>query len=233
MNLEEKRAALAKVQENIAAACDSTGRPSRSVRLIAVSKTKPWSDIEEFLSLGQVDFGENYVQESTSKIELSTKHHGKICWHFIGKLQSNKAKLVVNNFDFLHTLDSVSLATRLNRLCEESKKNLSCLIEVNISREQSKAGIDPDHLEKFLTEISTLSSISVNGLMCIPQAGKSETESRKTFASLRELMERQNSAGIYPRKLHELSMGMSHDYINAIKEGATMIRLGTVLFGER
>ena len=230
-----KKDLLAEVEAEIALACAETGRKISEVKLIAVSKTKSWEEIADFLTLGQVDFGENYVQEATAKIAEAhawrSLHHrtAEPRWHFIGTLQSNKAKFIPGNFTLFHALDSESVARRLDRSAAVRALVQECLVEVNLDGESTKGGVAPADLPKFLTTISSLPNLTVTGLMCIPAAGNS----RGKFAQLRELMAAANKQGCYPSPLKELSMGMSADFADAIREGATMVRVGTRLFGER
>lgn len=222
-----KGALLQKLRAEIHAACTEAGRKPSEVTLIAVSKTKPWQDVSEFLALGQKDFGENYVQEALAKIEAVGAGPR---WHFIGSLQSNKAKFIPRAFHLFHALDSFSLAQKINRAAEEKCVVQDCLVEVNVDDEASKGGFASATLVKELEQFSSLSHLRVRGLMCIPAA---EKPSRAPFARLRELQETLNRAGAYPHPLTELSMGMSNDFREAILEGATFVRVGTRLFGER
>jgi pyridoxal phosphate enzyme (YggS family) len=217
---------LEKTRAEIREACQASGRRPEEVKLIAVSKTKSAGEIRALAGLGVRDFGENYVQEALPKLEALNEL--ALGWHFIGGLQSNKAKFIPGRFEWLHTLHSFSLAEKLHRAVGEGAP-LNCLVEVNIDEEGTKAGLRPEALPGFLESVSLLPSLQVQGLMCIPS-----TESpRAAFARLRELREQANRAGAYPQTLTELSMGMSGDFGLAIREGATMVRIGTALFGER
>lgn len=228
-----KKDLLAAVHHEIQSACKQSGRKMDDVTLIAVSKNKPWQDVADFLHLGQLDFGENYVQEAIAKVEevsaWSAKHGPEAKWHFIGSLQSNKAKFLPKRFDLFHALDSLSLAQKLNRACADRATVMNCLVEVNVDDEQSKGGVQPAELNPLLEELANFSSLKVLGLMCIPAVSKS----RAPFARLRELLEAANKSGAYSSPLKELSMGMSADFQEAILEGATFVRVGTRLFGER
>lgn len=230
-----KRESLQKIQDQIRDACQKAGRTESSVKLVAVGKTKPWQDIVELAELGVSHFGENYVQEAQEKIETISKQNPKVFsqiqWHFIGSLQSNKAKFIPGSFTLLHSLDSESLAQKLHKASEQKKLKQSCLVEVNLDNEPTKGGIASSYLPNFLEKISTLTHIEVKGLMCIPEPKSGST--RKAFSELRVLLEKINASGSYPSKLTELSMGMSQDFSDAILEGATYIRVGTALFGER
>ena len=234
----EKRERLERVRAEIASACAAAGRSVDSVRLIAVSKTKPWEDVRDFALLGQVDFGENYVQEALAKIQsLDTwaafdLKAPAVNWHFIGALQSNKAKLAAGEFSLFHALDSLSLAEKLGRAASAKGLVQDCLVEVNVDGESSKAGIAPAELPSFLESLNAVAGVRVRGLMCIPDPALSRSP-RAPFALLRAQMEAVNASGAYREKLTELSMGMSADFADAILEGATYVRVGTSLFGAR
>lgn len=229
LSIQEKTSRLAKVQTRISEACIASARSLDSVKLIAVSKTKPLEDINDFYSLKQRDFGENYVQEALTKIDAS--QYPDIRWHFIGSLQSNKAKFVPGRFHLFHSLNSEKLAIELNRQCEKMNFIQNCLLEINIDAEESKHGIAPKELHNFLQTFAMFAHLKVSGLMCLP--APREVPSREPFAKLRTLLETANKSGCYAHALTELSMGMSDDFECAILEGATYIRVGTFLFGER
>lgn len=188
-------------------------------QLIAVSKTVPPERIEEAVAAGQWLFGESKVQEAKAKIPVVS---GRARWHMVGHLQSNKARDAVALFDLIHSVDSVSLATELNKWAERMGKTQAILLEVNVSGEASKFGFKPEDVEAALEQINALPRVEVRGLMTIPPAGK---DARPFFRQLRQLRDRLGLA--------ELSMGMSHDYEVAVEEGATMVRIGTAIFGER
>ena len=232
--MPNKQERLHAVQDQMAQACARAGRHPGSITLVAVSKTKHWKDVCDFIELGIRDFGENYIQEAMPKIEaVKQQYLGKnlnISWHFIGLLQSNKAKLIPGNFSVLQTLASESVAKKLDAAGFPSP--FPCYVQVNISAEKTKSGIAPEELEKFLTMLNGYKNISVLGLMCIPEPMPGES-SRPAFAALRELREKANTLGWYRQKIPHLSMGMSHDFQEAIVEGSTVIRVGTSLFGER
>ncbi|MGZ3672634.1 MAG: YggS family pyridoxal phosphate-dependent enzyme [Bdellovibrionota bacterium] len=214
MNHQER---LDSVRERIRKACAQSGRTEESVTLIAVSKTKPWEDIAAFAKLGVKDFGENYVQEALAKQE---KLPG-LRWHLIGTLQSNKAKFIPGHFTLFHALDSLSLAQKLDRAAATAEVVQDCLVEVNVDLETTKGGISEGLLSQTLDELRELKNLSIKGLMCIPAPGTG----RRPFAKLRELRDTHG--------LGLLSMGMSADFEDAILEGATHVRVGTTLFGER
>jgi pyridoxal phosphate enzyme (YggS family) len=218
------------VRERIREACGQAGRQPQDIRLVAVSKTKPAEEIASFADLGVQDFGENYAQEALPKIaELRGR---PIRWHFIGSLQTNKAKLIPGNFTLFHALDSDSLARKLDGTARKADLTQAVLVEVNIEREATKSGITAAELPRFLESLIGLPNLEVQGLMCIPKAD-ADRDPRRPFAQLRELLLEVNRLGAYRAPLRELSMGMSADYPAAILEGATIVRVGTALFGER
>ncbi len=229
----DKKARLSAVRQKISAACKQAGRKENEITLIAVSKTKPWEDLAAFTALGVKDFGENYVQEAQEK-QNRAKASGltQIRWHLIGTLQSNKAKFIPGNFTLFHALDSPSLATKLDKAAASVGVVQDCLLEVNVDLETSKGGIADAHLTQILTQLSSLKNFRLKGLMGIP-APNPARGARAPFAKLRELRDQVNAQGAYREKLTELSMGMSGDFEAAILEGATFVRVGTILFGAR
>ena len=218
------------VEEKVKEACRRAGRSRDEVTLIAVSMTKPMSMIEELLPLGVVDFGENKVQELTAKEEALPSH---IRWHMIGHLQRNKVKYIVDKAFLIHSVDSLRLAEAISQ--EAGKKNVTAniLIEVNVAGEDSKFGVRPEETAALAEAISKLPNISVKGLMTIAPFVENAEENREVFRNLRKL-----SVDIEEKKFNNvimavLSMGMTGDYEVAIEEGATMVRVGTGIFGER
>ena len=221
---------LEKVEKNICAACERAGRSRDEVTLIAVSKTKPVSMIEELLPEGVRDFGENKVQELCDKYEQLPKD---IRWHMIGHLQRNKVKQVVDKACLIHSVDSLRLAQTISE--EGTKKGItvSVLIEVNVAGEESKFGVAPQEAEGLIREIAALPSIAVKGLMTIAPYVENPEDNRKYFASLRKLCVDIKNKNIDNVSMNILSMGMTGDYEVAIEEGATMVRVGTGIFGQR
>lgn len=218
------------VEKKVQEACKRAGRNREEVTLIAVSKTKPVSMIEELLSHGVVDFGENKVQELTAKYEVLPKD---LNWHLIGHLQRNKVKYIIDKACLIHSVDSIRLAETISQ--EAVKKNVtaSILVEVNVAEEESKFGVTSEETEKLVEEISKLPNIEVKGLMTIAPFVENSEENRLVFRNLRNL-----SVDIAAKKFNNvtmnvLSMGMTGDYEVAIEEGATMVRVGTGIFGER
>ncbi len=200
------------------------------VRIVAVTKGQPVEAILAAQSAGLLDVGENRVQEAIGKMD-SVGESG-VCWHMIGHLQTNKAKQVPGNFGLVHSVDSLRLAEALQKAVDRSGEVevLDVLLQVNVAREPQKAGCEPDVVDEIASVVSELSALRLRGLMTMAPFVDDERTQRKVFAALRALRENLASSGI---DAPELSMGMSHDYKSAIAEGATMLRLGTVLFGER
>ncbi|NUM88660.1 MAG: YggS family pyridoxal phosphate-dependent enzyme [Bdellovibrionales bacterium] len=232
---EELLANLTSVRARLGEAATRAGRSPGEICLLAVGKTMPWKDIATLLRAGQRDFGENYVQEALPKILAVERGRDPAApeprWHFVGHLQSNKAKLIPGKFAIFHSLHSAALAERLEKACAESDTTLHCLVEVNVDGEASKSGVAPDEAAFLLEGCSRLRRIRITGLMCIPAADPRNP--RRPFAALRNLRDALNRQGVYPEKLTELSMGMTADYEAAIAEGSTVVRIGTALFGAR
>ena len=219
---------LAGIQQRIHAACDRAGRDASSVLLLAVSKTCPPEAISEAVKDGQVFFGENKVQEAKAKIPLCP---GKARWHFIGHLQSNKARDAVELFEMIQGVDSLDLAREISKRCEQAAKEMPILLEVNVAGESSKFGYKPERLLAELKELSALPRLLVQGLMTVPPYVTEPEKVRPHFQRLRELkLQCEQTPGF---ALPHLSMGMSGDFEVAIEEGATIVRVGTALFGPR
>ena len=226
-------AGLATVKERIAAAAGAAGRAPSSVLLVAVSKKMPASDIGAALGAGQRDFGENYAQELRDKRALlsagSLVTGARPAWHFIGPLQTNKVKYVAGQVALIHSVDSLALLDELER----RGKDEACLIQVNLAGESQKRGVAVAALPALLDHVATLSHVRCAGLMTIPPLETTPAANRPLFAALRALRD-QHAAVARPRvELVHLSMGMSHDFEVAIAEGATIVRVGTAIFGER
>jgi PLP dependent protein len=218
---------LRAVQERIGRACARAGRDAASVALVAVSKLQPAEAVREALLAGQRAFGENYAQELREKA-LAMPLGSEVEWHFLGALQTNKAKLVVGRAALVHTCDRLSLAQELHKRAAAQGLVQRVLVEVNLAREPQKGGIAPDELPAFVDAVAGLAALRCEGLMCIPPADR---DARPFFRALREL--RIELARRSRQPLAELSMGMSADYEAAIEEGATIVRVGTAIFGER
>ncbi|MFQ3580647.1 MAG: YggS family pyridoxal phosphate-dependent enzyme [Chloracidobacterium sp.] len=220
---------IAAIRERIAAAARRAGRNPDAVTLIAVSKTKPVAAIQAAAAAGIQDIGENRVQEALTKLPHSPPD---LRWHLIGHLQSNKAKLAAEHFYLIHTVDSLALAQRLNRLAQERGRPQAVLLQVRLGDEATKSGLSPTDLPSAYAAARGLPHIRIQGLMTIPPFCPDPTDARPYFRQLRLL--RDALLTDFPGdQLPELSMGMSHDFEVAIEEGATYIRVGTAIFGER
>jgi pyridoxal phosphate enzyme (YggS family) len=221
---EEALARLASINSQIDSALKKSGRTAGDCKLLAVSKTFPSQAIEIYRRLGQLDFGESYIQEAKEKIP-SLGHD--INWHLIGHLQTNKAKYAASLFDTLHALDSLELAAELDRRLKNLSRTMNVYVQVNVSGEDSKSGLAPSELPGFLQRLSAFDSLVVVGLMSMPPYDPDPEVSRPYFSALRQLRDKEAPA------LKGLSMGMSGDFLVAISEGATVVRVGTALFGSR
>lgn len=221
---EDIASRLHRIQDRIAAACERAGRRPDEVHLVAVSKTKPIELIQQGIDAGITVLGENYLQEAKAKID--TLGHG-VGWHFIGHLQTNKAKHAVKLFDLIHSVDSLKLAQELNRRAAAMDVRQAILIEVNIAGEASKDGAPLDQVEDLVAQVREMSNLDLRGLMAMPPDDDDPEQVRPYFALLRRLKEKIGAP------LTELSMGMSGDFEVAIEEGATFVRIGTAIFGPR
>jgi len=217
-----------KIQDLLALAAANSGRSPGAVRLLAVSKKKPVEAILELADAGQKDFGENFVQEAVDKIDAAGRDD--LIWHFIGHLQANKSRLVAERFHWVHTIDRLKIARRLSAQRPHHAGDLNVCIEVNIDEETQKAGVAPSDVAELADAIRELPQLKLRGLMCLPAPRTSPKEQRKPFRRLRELFDDLNGRGL---ALDTLSMGMTADYASAIVEGATIVRIGTALFGAR
>jgi pyridoxal phosphate enzyme (YggS family) len=206
---------LAKIHKRIDAV-----KCSQKVTLIAVSKTKPVADIQQAIDFGQRHFGENYLQEALGKIDYLKNQD--LIWHFIGPIQSNKTAKIANNFDWVHSVDRLKIAKRLNNQRLEELQKLQILLQINIDNESTKSGVSITELEKLILEFENLQNITLRGFMCIPN----KNNPAQSFAKMKKIMQQ------YPN-LDTLSMGMSADMELAIENGATFIRIGSDIFGKR
>jgi PLP dependent protein len=220
------------IEERIAKAGKSCGRSADEITLLAISKTFPKECIIQAIESGLWQFGENRVQEAEGKI-LNLFSSRKIEWHLIGHLQSNKARRAAELFDMIHSIDSIKIAGKLDQACKEIGKVLPVLIEVNLGAEDSKSGVDSIQVRDLVETVHKLENLHLDGLMTIPPYFENPEEVRPYFAKLRKLGELLESEqhGCLGRR--HLSMGMSHDFETAIQEGATIVRIGTALFGSR
>ena len=219
---------LITVQSKLSAAAERSGRKASDIELVAVTKTFPVEDIREAMDAGLRLFGENRVQELLAK---QPSLPSSLRWHLIGHLQSNKVRKVLPAVERIHSVDSLDLARDINRIAAESGQYPRIYLEVNVAAEASKHGFSPDKLETQLEELLGMDRLEIQGLMCIPPAGKEPEDSRKYFAFLREFRDKMEKAAGVP--LPGLSMGMSGDYEVAVEEGATIVRIGSALFGKR
>ncbi len=218
---------LLRVIERIEKAAQRAGRSPKEIKLVAVSKTVDPARIQEAVEAGATILGENYVQEAQKKIETLGR---SAAWHFIGHLQSNKAKIAVELFDMIHSLDSVHLAEELHRRAAQAGRVIKVLAEVNLAKEATKFGTDEEKLFALVRRIKELDHLSLEGLMTMPPYFEIPEESRPYFVELRNWKERIEREGI---PIRELSMGMSNDFEVAIEEGASFVRVGTAIFGAR
>jgi PLP dependent protein len=219
---------LTRIRERISGACARVNRDPSSVTLLAVSKTQPPDIVNEAARLGLSLFGENKVQEAKSKIPLCS---GRLSWHMIGHLQSNKAREAISLFSMIQSVDSLHLAEELNKRAEQASKTMPILLEVNIVGEASKFGYKPEQLLQDLPKLNALPRLEIHGLMTVPPWTPLPERVRPVFRKLREI--KIECEQVLGAPLPQLSMGMTGDFEVAIEEGATIIRLGTALFGER
>jgi pyridoxal phosphate enzyme (YggS family) len=226
--IESIAARLAAVRERIAVAEARFARPAGSVQLLAVSKVHSAESIRTAAGLGQTAFGESYTQEACEKQALLSDL--EIDWHFIGRIQSNKTKLIAERFNWVHGLSEVRHAQRLGAQRPDPARPLHCCLQVNLSGEPSKAGTTPEALPELLKQCSRIGGIRIEGLMTLPAPSDEFALQRRPFAELRRLRDRLATPGL---PLETLSMGMSHDLEAAVAEGATMVRIGTAIFGPR
>ena len=220
--------ALQAVRQRIALAAAAAARPVEGIQLLAVSKTFPAESVREAYAAGQRAFGESYVQEAMEKIEALNDLPLK--WHFIGPIQSNKTRPIAESFAWVHSLDRDRIADRLSAARPSSLPDLQVCLQVNISNEPSKGGVAPQDLPALARHVQTLPRLKLRGLMAIPEPTDDPVKQRLAFVRLRELLVQLNAAGF---QLDTLSMGMSDDLEAAIAEGATIVRVGSAIFGER
>ena len=229
------RMIMATIQNNlqavlgrIAAACKAAGKPESAVRLVAVSKTFPAETVRAAAAAGQRDFGENYLQEALAKMQALADL--PLVWHFIGPIQSNKTRAIAEAFQWVHSVDREKIAARLSEARPAHLPPLNVCIEVNVSGEASKSGVAPDALAALARRVAALPRLALRGLIAIPEPTPDQAQQRRSFRAVRELKDALVREG-FP--LDTLSMGMSADLEAAIAEGATLVRVGTAIFGER
>ena len=219
---------LQAARDAIAVAAITAGRHADEVSLLAVSKTFPPAALREAYQAGQARFAESYVQEAVGKIAVL--HGLTIEWHFIGPIQSNKTRAIAENFSWVHSVDRFKIAERLSAQRPVRLPPLQLCLQVNISGESSKSGVPPQEVDALAHDISQLPNLKLRGLMAVPAPDADVAAQRLPFAQLRQLFDRLNQQGLH---LDTLSMGMSHDFVAAIAEGATIVRIGTAIFGHR
>jgi len=232
LTLEKISDRLSAVRSQIAAAAARSNRAVEDVKLVVVSKTQPPDIVRLAIAAGVTDLGENRIQEAEEKI--TTVGRSAARWHLIGHLQSNKARRAVMLFDLIHSVDSAELARRLERMCvDEGRKDLPVLVQLNLAGEATKSGIHPQELPKLVETIASCSQLHLTGLMTVPPFFADNEQVRPIFRRLRELRDELKSQSVFASGPGELSMGMTHDFTVAIEEGATIVRIGTAIFGER
>jgi pyridoxal phosphate enzyme (YggS family) len=227
--MDELRRRWNGIKEQIEAACRRSGRDPREVRVVAVTKYVDSETIRQVLDMGLRDIGESRVQEAVPKWKAL---EGRGDWHFIGHLQRNKVKDVVTRFTYIHSLDRYSLAEEINRRARQVDRKMRCFIQVNVSGEESKFGLPPSEVAEFAREVAQLPYIQLEGLMTMAPRSDNSEEVRPIFRRLREIRDEIRLSGDPRLRLPHLSMGMSQDYTVAVEEGATWLRLGSVLVGE-
>lgn len=228
MNLPNLHQNISRIRNRLSQAIDTAQRDRDSVKLIAVSKTKPVEAIKAVYDTGQRDFGENYVAEAIEKISACKSLD--ICWHFLGPLQSNKTRLVAANFDWVHSVDRVKIAKRLNEQRPDELPPLKVCLQVNIPPEPTKSGISSEaELLDLALAVSKMDRLDLSGLMAIPAPTDDPARQREQFNRIAKLL----TIPRLPKEMNELSMGMSGDMASAVAEGATMVRIGTDIFGAR
>jgi len=222
---------LKKIHDDIRAAAQKSGQDASRVTLVAVSKKKPPEMIQQGIDAGQKDFGENYIQEAMEKIDLLGRKSAT--WHFIGHLQSNKAKFAVKYFDLIHTVDKVKLAKEINRQAQKIGKMQEILLQVNISQETTKSGAKENEIVDIAKQVCRFDNLHISGLMCMPPFFDDPEDARIYFKRLKQISKDIEALNLPNTTMTHLSMGMSNDFPVAVEEGATLVRVGTAIFGAR
>lgn len=222
---------FAGIREQVRNSALAAGRDPSEIRIVAVSKKVPADRVESALSEGVTILGENYIQEAKEKIIALSRHN--VSWHFIGHLQSNKAKYAVRLFELIHSVDSFKLAREIDRQAKRIEKTQDILVQVNVAEEESKSGISLGGVSALIKDISSLDNVRIRGLMTMPPFFNNPEKARPFFKALRTLSQQITRQGIPNVEMRELSMGMSGDFEAAIAEGATLVRIGTAIFGSR
>ena len=225
------RKRLENIKDRIKRTARASGRDPETIRLVTVSKTVPADRVREAIEAGATILGENYIQEAREKINTLSSY--PVSWHFIGHLQTNKAKYAVRLFDLIQTVDTLKLAHELNKQAKKINKIQQILIQVNIGLERTKSGVYAKDAQSLIKDISYLENLSVKGLMTIPPFFNSPKKVRPYFSALRNLRDQIKKENISNASMDELSMGMTGDFEVAIEEGATLVRIGTAIFGKR
>ena len=228
---DEIATSLAAVRERLARSIERAGRSPSSVRLVAISKTRPAEDVRAAFDAGQTEFGENRVQEALEKIGATSDI--PITWHLVGHLQSNKARRAAGAFGWIHSVDSADLLQRIDAAAEDAGRRPELLVQVDLAGEPTKHGAPADAWLSLFEDASACRAARVAGLMLLPPFFTDPEDARPYFRRLREIRDELGARGIAPGLLRELSMGMSHDFEVAVEEGATLVRVGTAIFGER
>jgi PLP dependent protein len=222
---------LSAVQDTIRATARNCGRDPEDIILVGVSKKKSAEQIRQAIAAGLKDLGENYIQEAMEKIDAVGRDAAR--WHFIGHLQSNKARFAVQYFDYIHTVDTVKLAREINKQAQKIGKQQKILLQVNIAQEQTKSGAARDEVTRLARDVMACDSLELTGLMCMPPYFDDPEDARIYFRHLARIRQEILAAGVDALAMRHLSMGMSHDFAVAIEEGATLVRVGTAIFGTR
>ncbi len=222
---------LNKINKQIIETAISSGRKPETIQLIAVSKRKSVEVIRQGIKAGAKHLGENYIQEAVGKIDTIGKKSA--VWHFIGHLQSNKAKIAVQYFEYIHTVDTLKLAKEINKQAKKIDKTQKIFLQVNISDEETKSGTDSKEAIELASQISHFGNLSLQGLMCMPPFFSNPESARIYFKQLKQIQEKITARNFDNVSMEHLSMGMSNDFKVAIQEGSTMVRVGTSIFGSR
>jgi len=222
---------LAVIQEKINSAAADCGRNPGEITLVGVSKKHPIEKMQQAIHAGLSDLGENYIQEAVDKIDAIGRPAA--CWHFIGHLQSNKARFAVPYFDLIHTVDKLKLAKEIDKQAKKIEKRQKILLQVNIAEEETKSGAGTEDVVALAQAVVQFENLELQGLMCMPPFFDDPEEARPYFRHLARIREQILAAGVTSEAMGHLSMGMSHDFAVAIQEGATLVRVGTAIFGTR
>lgn len=222
---------LTVIRNKIQTAAASCGRDPAGIVLVGVSKKKPVEKLRQAINAGLTDLGENYIQEAVDKIDAIGRTAA--CWHFIGHLQSNKARFAVQYFDLIHTVDKIKLAKEIDKQAGKINKRQKILLQVNIAHEETKSGAGAHEVLELAQTVMKFKNLELQGLMCMPPYFEDPEEARPYFRYLAQIREKIVNAGMAVDAMRHLSMGMSHDFAVAIQEGATLVRVGTAIFGSR